>query len=196
MGLLGVFAFGHEYRHGTIRAALTVLPRRAALAGAKMLVVAAWALAVALGGVLVSTGVLLTVGQNKFGDNVGLGSPGMARVATGAVLYVALTALAGLALGWLLRSLPAAIVLLVALPVMVEPALQLVLSADALHLDGWNRYLPFSAGARMYAYSTQVTAGPSAFRNDLSPLAGGLVFATAIALILGAALVLFQRRDS
>ena len=37
MGLLGVFAFGHEYRYGTIRTALCVLPRRTTLAAAKVL---------------------------------------------------------------------------------------------------------------------------------------------------------------
>ena len=48
MGLLGAFAFGHEYRYGTMRTALTALPVRERLAAAKVLVVALWSAAVAV----------------------------------------------------------------------------------------------------------------------------------------------------
>ena len=42
LAILGVFAWGHEYRHGMIRASLTALPSRSALWTAKYLVVGIW----------------------------------------------------------------------------------------------------------------------------------------------------------
>lgn len=39
LGVIGVMAFGHEYRHGMIRATLTAVPSRAVVFAAKVLVV-------------------------------------------------------------------------------------------------------------------------------------------------------------
>src|SRR5450759_2394009 len=62
---------------------------------------------------------------------------------------------------------------------------------------GIGRFLPFGAGGQLYAYSTRVDPRvPAAFRNDLTPLAGGLTLATVTAVLLVAAFVLFQRRDA
>src|SRR5215208_7524062 len=47
LAILGVFAWGHEYRHGMIRASLTALNSRPALWFAKYVVVAAWLAVVA-----------------------------------------------------------------------------------------------------------------------------------------------------
>src|SRR5688572_905401 len=47
-GLIGVFSFGHEYRYGTIRSALTAVPSRSAILSAKVLVTAAWATVMAV----------------------------------------------------------------------------------------------------------------------------------------------------
>ena len=73
-----------------------------------------------------------------------------------------------------------------------------VLSIDALNaVAGIGRFLPFGAGAQLYAYSTQIDPTvPAAFRNDLSPWAGGLTLAAVTAVLLTAALLLFQRRDA
>jgi len=73
-----------------------------------------------------------------------------------------------------------------------------ILSIHALHsIAGIGRFLPFGAGSQMYAYSTQVDhTTPAAFRNDLSPLAGGLTLAAFTAVLLAAAFVLVQRRDA
>jgi len=73
-----------------------------------------------------------------------------------------------------------------------------ILSIKALHaVAGIGRFLPFGAGGQLYAYSTRVDPRvPAAFRNDLTPLAGGLTLATVTAVLLVAAFVLFQRRDA
>lgn len=198
MGLLGVFAFGHDYRHGTIRPVLTGVPRRGVLAAARLLGVTLWAAAVGLVCVAGSAAVVAALGGGRFAAGVGFGDGATLRVAAGTVLYVVLIALLGTAFGWLLRNIPAAVSLLFALPLVAEPIVRGVLSIDALNaVAGIGRFLPFGAGAQLYAYSTQIDPTvPAAFRNDLSPWAGGLTLAAVTAVLLTAALLLFQRRDA
>ena len=198
MGLLGAFAFGHEYRYGTIRSALAALPRRSGLAVAKVVVVALWAAAVAVLGVALSAVVAKLLGGDRFAPAVSLTAGATPRVALGVVLYVVLFALVGLAFGWLFRNVPAAVTLLLVLPLLVEPLLRQILSIRALEsISGVGRFLPFGAGAQLYAYTTQPDPNvPAAFRNDLSPLAGGLTLAAVTAVLLVIAYVLFQKRDA
>ncbi len=54
LAMVGVFAWGHEYRHGMIRATLTALPSRTDAWVAKYLVVGAWVVLVTLVTLLVS----------------------------------------------------------------------------------------------------------------------------------------------
>lgn len=198
MGLLGAFAFGHEYRYGTVRAALTALPVRDRLATAKVLVVALWAAVVGLLGVGVSAVVALALQGDRYEPGVSLTEGTTLRVALGVVLYVVLIALLGLALGWLFRSIPAAVAVLLVTPLVLEPLLRALLSLDLLEpVSGIGRYLPFGAGAQLYAYSTQVDPEiPAAFRNDLTPLVGGLTLALVVAVLVAVAHLLFRRRDA
>jgi ABC-2 type transport system permease protein len=198
VGLLGVFAFGHEYRHGTILPMLTSVPRRRSLAAAKLLGVALWAAVVAVLCIAMSALVLLVIGRGRFAPGVGFADGRTARVVGGTIILVVLFSLVGLGLGWLLRNVPAAVSLLFVLPVAVEPILRVLLSVNALHsLAGAGRFLPFTAGGQLVAYTTRVDPSvPEAFRNDLSPLAGGLTFAAVVAVLLIISAVLFQRRDA
>lgn len=198
MGLVGAFAFGHEYRYGTVRAALTALPVRDRLAAAKVLVVALWAAVVGLLCVVVSAVVALLLRGGRYQPGVSLTEGTTLRVALGVVLYVVLIALLGLALGWLFRSIPAAVAVLLVTPLVVEPLLRLLLSLDLLEpISGIGRYLPYGAGAQLYAYSTEIDLDvPEAFRNDLSPLAGGVTLALAVAVLAAVAHLLFRRRDA
>lgn len=198
MGLVGVFAFGHEYRHGTILPTLTSVPRRARVTAAKLLGVTAWSGAVGVVCVAAAALVAVVLRGDRFARGVGFTDGATVRVAVGTVLLVVLFALAGLAFGWLLRSIPAAVSLLFVLPIAIEPLLRVLLSIKALSgVAGVGRFLPFTAGAQLVAYSTRIdpTVLP-AFRNDLSPVAGGLTLAATIAVLLLAAHALFQRRDA
>jgi ABC-2 type transport system permease protein len=198
MGLLGVFAFGHEYRHGTILPTLTSVPRRGRVAVAKLLGVLTWSAAVAVVSVAVSAVVALVLRGGRFAPGVGFGDGPTLRVAAGTVLFVLLYALVGVGFGWLLRSIPAGASLLFVLPIAIEPLLRVILSIDALHaISGVGRFLPLTAGGQLVAYSTRVDPSvPEAFRNDLSPLAGGLTLTVATAVLLVVASVLFRRRDA
>jgi ABC-2 type transport system permease protein len=198
MGLLGVFAFGHEYRHGTILPTLTSVPRRGRVAAAKLLGVAAWSAAVAVGCVAVSAVVAVVLRGGRFAPGVGFTDGPTLRVVAGTVLFVLLYALVGVGFGWLLRNIPAGVSLLFVLPIAIEPLLRVILSINALHaIAGIGRYLPLTAGGQLVAYSTRIDPSvPAAFRNDLSPLAGGLTLTVAVAVLLVVASVLFQRRDA
>lgn len=198
MGLLGVLAFGHEYRYGTMRTALCVLPHRSTFAGAKVLAVAAWSAGVAGAGVALSALLAVVLGQGRFAPDVGLRADGMARIALGVVLYVTMSALVGLALAWLFRGLPTAITLLLLIPFVAEPFLRVLLATPALHpIQAVGGYLPYTAGASLYAFSTRAAPGlPDALGRILSPLAGGVTMAAFTTVLLALALLLFRQRDA
>jgi ABC-2 type transport system permease protein len=168
------------------------------VAVAKLLGVTLWSGAVGVVCVAASAVVALVLRGGRFATGVGFADARTLRVAAGTVVLVVLFGLFGLGLGWLLRSIPAAVSLLFVLPVAVEPLLRVALSIEALHgLSGVGRYLPFTAGGQLAAYSTQVDPSvPEALRNDLTPLTGGSTLAAVIGLLLTAAFVLYQRRDA
>lgn len=157
-----------------------------------------WSAAVGVACVAASGLVALVLRGGRFAPAAGFTDGPTVRVAAGTVLLVVLFALSGLASGSLLRNSPAAVSLLFVVPVAVEPLLRVILSINGLHaVAGLGRFLPFTAGGQLIAYST--TVDPSiqvVFRSDLSPLAGGLTLAAVVAVLLAAALVLFQRRDA
>lgn len=199
MGLLGAFAFGHEYRFGTIRPALTALPRRTSFAAAKVLVITLWAAGVGVACVALSALFLALFGGGRFQPGVGLTGGPTERVALGVVLYVVLVALVGLALGWLFRNVPAAVTLLLVIPFIAEPLIRAILSIEALEpVAGIGRFLPFTAGQQLFAYSTTTFDPeiPEIFRNDLTPLTGGLTLAAVTAVLLALAHALFLSRDA
>jgi ABC-2 type transport system permease protein len=193
MGLIGVFATGHEYRYGTIRASLTAFPRRVDLWAAKALVVAA--VVAVVGGLLAaeSLGIGLLVGGPS-AEEVFTG-PQMGRVAAGYVVFLVVCALLGLALAGIARSIPAAIVLLITVPMIIEGLISLILGMEAFEsIRSLAAYLPFTAGERMMAVSSEppYDGAPA----PLGPLAGGLVFTSFGAALLALWAALFNKRDA
>jgi ABC-type transport system involved in multi-copper enzyme maturation permease subunit len=193
MGLIGVFATGHEYRYGTIRASLTAFPRRMHLWAAKALVVTA--VAAVVGGLLTaeSLGIGLLVGGPSAEDV--FTAPPMGRVAAGYVVFLVVCALFGLTLAGITRSIPAAIVLLITVPVIIEGLVSLILGMEAFEtIRPLAAYLPFTAGERMMAVSseTPLDGAPA----PLGPLAGGLVFTAYGAALLAVWGTLFTKRDA
>ena len=109
-----------------------------------------------------------------------------------------LFALIGLGLAGLLRALPAALVVLLVLPFVVEPVLVGLLSfVEVLEpVSGAAPYLPFTAGNALVLTEEFAAQGAAAGVALLSPLAGGLVLAGYTAVLLGLAGLLFTRRDA
>ena len=148
LAMVSVFAWGHEYRHGMVRATLTAVRSRRAVWGAKFLVVGAWVLAVALLTMLVS---LLAGWLWLRGDGLDLVN-GSTWAAVGRTLvYTLLFTWLAAAFTALVRNQTAALVLLFLWPLAVENVVSVVFAlVPALrpHAEV-TRFLPFNAGARI-----------------------------------------------
>lgn len=199
VALVSVFALGHEYRHGTIRASLTAIPRRSAFLAAKVLVCCGWAVIIAVG--LLAVGYVaaaLRLGWRW--SDVPLFSGDTGRVLLGFVVFTVVWTVIGLAVAGLFRNLPAGITVLLVVPLIVEPVITAVLYlVDALDpLEGLIRFLPFGAGQQLLSLAGDVpgevadAAAPPVF----GPLGGGLVFATFAAVLLAVTWALFEKRDA
>ena len=196
MGMIGVFAFGHEYRHGTIRATLTALPRRDVVALAKVVTVVLFSGVVAAVCLAVDTVIAQVVLGGRLGEaEVSAGT--LVRVCVGFALLTVLWGVVGLALAGLFRNVPAAIVTILVVPLVVEPILfglfQAVPALDAV--EDWVRFLPFNAGKGMLWVAGGGPEGGEGVAT-LSPLAGGLTFAAAVAAVLAVTWWLFRKRDA
>lgn len=193
MALIGIFALGHEYRYGTIRATLTALPQRSAVMAAKVLVTAAWALVV---GVIVEV-VAYGVAVIRLGDaGFSLSTGPSGRVLLGLLVYIVLWSLVGLALGGLFRNVPAAVSTVLVVPLIAEPLILGLLTTRLLEpISGVGRFLPFSAGQRLLS-TDDGSLFSSAAERPLSPWQGGLTFAVFMAVLTAACWLLFERRDA
>ena len=109
LGVLGVLVFSGEYGTGMIRATLAVVPARLPVLWAKLLVLAALVLPVALLATLAEFFVATAIQSARGGSGISLTDPGVLRTLVGAALYLSVAALVGLALGALLRKTAAGI---------------------------------------------------------------------------------------
>ncbi|GLZ14345.1 hypothetical protein Acsp04_45800 [Actinomadura sp. NBRC 104425] len=176
-GLVGVLAVTSEHTTGMIGTSLAATPRRGRLLAAKAAVCALVALLVGGGA---SAAALLLARSADAGPG-GLPGAGVLPTAAGAGLYLALVALAGLAVGVLVRTTAAALVVLV-VATLVVPALSPLLPSP---LDDLARtYWPVTAGAQIMAV-----------QPALPPWAGLGLLAAAAAVALAAAAVVFHRRE-
>jgi ABC-2 type transport system permease protein len=194
MGVVGILAFGHEYRHGLIRTTLTVIPRRGAVLTAKIVVTTLWSALVAVLALAVAYGVAALVLQDRWTPTL-LSQGPAERVLAGFVALVILTALLGLALAGLFRNIPAALVVLLVTPLVVEPVITGLLTLEALEpARAVGPYLPFSAAQRMLALSREPLTTELA--APLTPLGGGLTFLGYVAVITALTAVLLRKRDA
>jgi ABC-2 type transport system permease protein len=192
VAMIGVFAWGHEYRHGMIRATLTALNSRTASWVAKFVVVGLWVLVVA---VLTMLGSLLAGLLWLSDDPVDLVTSATAGAIVRTLVYTLLLTWVAAAFTALTRNQTAALVLLFLWPLAVENVITLVFQlVPALreHAE-LTRFLPFNAAGRIVE---QVEEASSVFGQPLS-LAGALVIFGGVAAIgMAASLALFHRRDA
>ncbi len=181
MLVLGVVSSAGEYRHGTIASTLLVTPNRLRVSVTQALACAAAGLAAGLAGVVITVVVALPWLGIK--DAPSLGSGEIAGVLASTVLYAGLAGALGAGVGALLRNQVAAVVLLLVVLFVVDPAL------GAL-LDGYTKW---SLGG----LTTALTGGTgSNDTTDLLPVwAAALVWAGYAAAFVGGAALLTSRRD-
>ena len=192
LAMVSVFAWGHEYRHGMVRATLTALSSRTASWAAKFVVVAVWVASVTAVVVLGSAAVgwlwLHDDGVDMFnGDTWGL--------MLWTVVYAVLFSWVAAGFTALLRNQTAALVLLFVWPLAIENVVKLVFQIVPTlrpHV-GFTRFLPFDAGGRII---NTMVSGDSVFGQPLAQLGGLIVFGALAVAVMVASLVLFRRRDA
>ncbi|WP_433325087.1 ABC transporter permease subunit [Spirillospora sp. CA-294931] len=183
-GVLGVLIITGEYATGMIRTSLTAMPRRTELMAAKALVLGAVVLVVGLVASFASFLLSQLFFQSKDID-ASLGDSGILRAVIGGGLYLTLIALFSLGIGALLRHTAGAVTTVLGL-LFVLPIIGNFLPGD--WGDTLRRYLPSNAGgAIMSAHKAE---------NSLDPWTGFGVFALYTAVVLVAAVVLFNKRDA
>jgi ABC-2 type transport system permease protein len=193
MAVLGAMAFGHEYRHGTIRPALTALPRRVRFATAKVVVAMAWATGAAVLAIVAAlAGAAVRLGGSLPSSWVDVTA---VRVLSLCVAHVALWAALGAGLGALIRSQVAAIVTLLVWGFVAEPILTAILHLDALaSLSGVSDRFPVAASRAMTEFGS-----PGEFRGferSLGWLAASVTFTVTVSAICALGTARFVRRDA
>ncbi|WP_157930698.1 hypothetical protein [Glycomyces xiaoerkulensis] len=193
LAIIGIFATGHEYRHGTIQPTLTALPQRSRLIAAKILVVATTTVVVTVVSMLINVGVVLAF----WGEAPGLFESPLDEALLGYLVYTLIYAMTGLGLGLLFRGVPSALVVIFLMPLIIESVIMGLAFIPAMDwLVPVVKFLPFTAGAQLMAVGP-ADMGPGAPDFDLfSRWGGGAVFAIFAALIISAAWTLFKRRDA
>ena len=198
IGIIGVFSMGHEYRHQMIRTTLVAVPTRWALVVAKVLTVAVVAAFAAMAAMLIGyfNASLFSGRDIAFDADV-------RGLIFGAMVYTALFALAGLAFAGLVRNQTGAIVLMLAMPIVIEPIVRTILlikaatSGDPGSMGTLAKYLPFEAGGKLYtrADMSEMVDTLSGV-EPLGAVGGGVCLAVFVAILLALMSVLFIRRDA
>jgi len=185
IGVLGVLIITSEYTSGMIRASLAAVPQRRLVLAGKAAVLAVAAVLAGLAtcyAAWFAFGVFLPAGSPM---RMSLSDPGVARAVTGAGLYLAVLALAGLGLGAVLRSSAGAITALFGL-LFVPPIIMQLLPSS--WQDTVGPYLPMNAAEAVYRV-------PSA-AHFLAPWTGFGVLCGYAAAALAAGFLLITRRDA
>jgi ABC-2 type transport system permease protein len=180
--VLGVLAVTTEFRHGTITPTLLVVPSRARLVAAKLVVqllaglllgAAAFALCVAIvQGVLSSRGI-----------ETGVDAGGAWHVILGGAIGTALYAAVGLGVGAIVRNQVAGIVIVLGWTFVVEPLLGIVPGLQ----DGVQEY---GLGGAAAALARTATSSPR-----LDQLPAGLLLAGYAAVLTIIGIAALRRRD-
>ncbi len=190
--LLGIFAFGHEYRHGTMRPTLSALPRRRILALAKFAVPALFIVAV----VSASGIVGIVISRLILGDHLveGLTSNHLVPIVAMTLLRSALWAILAAAFTALLRSQIGSLVTLLVWSFVLEPLVTVLLNIDALHSVRFvAKFLP----KNMSDVMTSVGDRPNNSEFEFLSWSSGAIGFTVLTLVLAIlATELFVRRDA
>lgn len=194
LAMIGILSWGHEYRHGMIRATLTALHSRTSVWAAKYVVVVAWV------AVTVTVGFLLSVTVGWLflsGKGVEVFHAATFAALGRAVLSTVLLVSLAMAFTGLVRNQTAALVLLFLWPLAIENVITLVffiVPGLREHADV-TRFLPFAAWDRINGDSV-FAEGASLFGNPMTWTGGLLIFGAMTALLMAVALPWFRRRDA
>ncbi|MFI9115214.1 ABC transporter permease [Streptomyces venezuelae] len=158
LGALGALAIVGEFSTGTIRTTFAAVPARGAVMGAKTVVVAAFA---TLFGALVAGGSFFLTQAILAGKDLGvpLGHPGAGRVVLASALLAPVCALAGMALGAVVRHTAATMIttvgVLLVLPVVLTDGRHWSATAGhALPYRAWLKLVDFRSLPTDFPWTT------------------------------------------
>lgn len=191
LAILGIFAWGHEYRHGMIRASLTALNSRTALWVAKYLVVGLWIATVAFVTMLAS-GVVAVLFLHEY---ITVFSSETWSIIGREVLYCVLLTWMAMAFTSVTRSQAFALVTIFLWPLLIESLFHVFFLLVPGLRDNTEvlRFLPFDAGRRM----VDVLSDPTGtFGDPLSALGGTVIFGGLAVALMASSFALFRTRDA
>lgn len=199
IGMIGVFTFGHEYRHGMIRATLTAVPNRRHVFLAKVISTTAVSMLASLLCILIAVISILAFGL----DRPSLG--GFINMTVGTTVFTVLFALSGLAYAAITRNQTAAVALLLLVPSLVETIIRAIILAikgasDNPNQDGGIvsilKFLPYDAGGQLYTRASIDDLLAFFGYTPFGPVGGGIVMAVFVGGLLAIGYALFRRRDA
>jgi ABC-type transport system involved in multi-copper enzyme maturation permease subunit len=181
--VLAVLVIASEYSTGMIRSSVLAAPRRTPMLAAKALVFAATTFVI--GEVIAFSSFLIA--RAIIGHHLpeSLGDPATLRAVFGVGLYLTVLGLFALAIGALVRHTGAAITAVVGFVVVLASLARLLPGSLGQHVAA---YLPANAGLL-------ITHAHQESGDLLTPWQGFGVLCLWAALLLGAAALLFNRRD-
>lgn len=191
IAMVGVLAWGHEYRHGMIRATLTTLSSRTHSWVAKYVVVGVWVAGVTSLTLIGSA----FVGWLWLSDNgVQFWTAEVWAVIGRTVAYTVVLTFLAATFTALVRNQTFALVALFVWPLAIETIVNIVFQAVPALRDntGLTRFLPFGAGSRIIS----ATNGTGLFGDPLTGLGGAFIFGGLTVVLMVASLVLFRSRDA
>jgi ABC-type transport system involved in multi-copper enzyme maturation permease subunit len=189
--ILGVLVVTGEYSTGMIRTSLAAVPKRSRMLAGKVLV---FAVVVLIASEIISF-VTFVLGQALISGKAPtatFGQPEVLRAVVGSGLYLAALGLIGLALGVIMRHAAAAIGTIVAI-LLVLPSIALALPTS--WAEPIEKYWPTNAGFRI----ASVGHGLERFvvnGHAMAPWPGFGVMLAFVAVMLGGAFLLLERRDA
>jgi ABC-2 type transport system permease protein len=194
LAMIGILSWGHEYRHGMVRATLTALTSRTSVWVAKYVVALVWV------AVTVTVAFLLAVVVGWLflsGKGVDVWTDRTFEALGRAVIYTVL--LTGLAMAFtvVVRNQTAALVLLFLWPLAIENIITLVffLVPGLREHSELTRFLPFSAGGRINSDSF-FARGDEMFGQPLTWVGGLVVFGGLCVALMALSQALFRSRDA
>ncbi|NDW06834.1 ABC transporter permease [Jiella pacifica] len=185
VGMLGAHSITSEYATGLIGTSLAVVPARFRLLAAKTTVVCVMSLGTGIATTLLSFTAIQAMLAGAGLASAGIADPGVARALVGAMLYLTLVGLMGLAVGVLTRSTTASLATLIGVTLLVPAIAPGIPGA----VGGWlQHYWPISSGQAAYrVVPVDAVVGPEL----------GLGILAAVTAAVGtAAFVSFSVRDA
>jgi hypothetical protein len=183
VGVLGVLVISGEYSTGMIRSSFAAVPKRLPVLWAKAGVFGAVTFALMLPSAFLAFFVTQAIVRSH-DQQTTIGAPHVLRAVVGAALFLTVTGLLGVALGFLVRNTAGGIATFAAI-MFVLPGLSAILPHS--WGDTIDPYLPLNAGMAI------MNVAPS---NLLRPWPGFLLYVGYVVAALAVAAFLLVRRDA